>query len=747
MRAVALLRWKLRGVVVAGLLLLPGALGAQAPAQRDSLDALRDSLARVADSAALAALETRMIAYAREHREEPMVHLRLGLVALRLGQLGRRDGFDDAAGEFEWATDLAPDWPWGWYGRGLAESGILDSPVSLVAGLQAMFGKDRLARTAANFARAAEVDPSFTRALTDLAATALEQRINIKLELALEALRRGAGTVAGRDTAVLLARGRVEREAGDADSSVAAFRAYLERGGDAALGRLELARSLFVTGSLDGVAPYYEAAAAGAPAADSALRRDLVALAADSDLAALDARHGAARAEWLRAFWERRDVADLRPAGERLREHYRRLWYARRNFRLVSTRRQYRIEERFRSYSKDWDDRGIIYIRHGEPTARATIAINDLPLNQSWRYERPEGDLIFHFVAREDVQDWKLVESLYDILGFDQAVALRSGIATPDQRALLSTLLQSRSGFAPVYDRLLASGGVGTVGLMDRERLAGRRSIATGTTTDSYALRFAGPLPAAQWELLAAGTADGTPMVHFTWAVPGGSLVAVPSTRGPLYPVRVRIAVTALPGGRTAAFVDTTTLFVSGHPVGREEWLVGRVPVPLAPGRYLWHMALQEGEAGARSALDTLVIPDGSALALSDLVLGAPTSGLRWVRAPGDTVWFNPVGALRADVPLQLFYEVLGLRAGEPYRTELRVTKPGGLGFLGRLFGRGASLTVRSEDRAPAGRATLQRALDLTRLAPGTYTLELSVAQGDARVRRRATFRVLPRSP
>ena len=35
--------------------------------------------------------------------------------------------------------------------------------------------------------------------------------------------------------------------------------------------------------------------------------------------------------------------------------------------------------------------------------------------NLSWLYQRPEGDLIFHFVARDDVDDYRLVQSLMDI--------------------------------------------------------------------------------------------------------------------------------------------------------------------------------------------------------------------------------------------------------------------------------------------------------------------------------------------
>ncbi|HVX89426.1 MAG TPA: GWxTD domain-containing protein, partial [Gemmatimonadales bacterium] len=571
----------------------------------------------------------------------------------------------------------------------------------------------------------------------------LEQRMNLRLAVALVALRRSATTASGRHPEVLLARGRIEREGGDADSSAAAFRGYLAAGGDPDLGRVELARTLLSAGDLAGGDPYYAAAGSGSPWVDSLIRADLRELVADSELAGLDSLHGAARATWLRDFWRRRDQGDLRHAGERLAEHYRRMWYARRNFRLVSARRQYRIEERFRSYSRDYDDRGLIYIRHGEPTARAALAGQDLPLNQTWRYARPDGDLIFHFVAREDVQDYKLVESIYDILGFDAAVALRNNTAPDSLRRSAVDLIQSREALSPLYGRLLAAGGAGVMGVIDRERLAGRQSITVGTRTDSYGLRFESALDEARWEVLAAGEGEGRPIVHLLWAVPAKSLRPVTSSRGILYPVRIRFALTDAATGRPVASVDSTTLFVSAAPVPRGEWLVGRIGVPAAPGRYTWRVAVQEGEAGLVSPLDTVVVADESQLAVSDIVLGVTTSNLRWLRSTEDTVYFNPAGGYRPDVPLQLFFEVLGARPGEPYKTEIRVARPGGLGPIGRFFrGSGGGFSIRNEGPASGPRIGVARELNLGRLRGGTYTLEVTVEQGGKKVRRRSQFQV-----
>jgi hypothetical protein len=100
-------------LMVAGQLALAaaGSLGAQDLPDRLALERLRDSLAGVADSGALGRLEAATIDVAKQHRDDPLVHLRLGFIAYRLGELAGKSHFEDAAGEFEWAAELRPAWP------------------------------------------------------------------------------------------------------------------------------------------------------------------------------------------------------------------------------------------------------------------------------------------------------------------------------------------------------------------------------------------------------------------------------------------------------------------------------------------------------------------------------------------------------------------------------------------------------------------------------------------------------------
>jgi hypothetical protein len=74
---------------------------AQSPAERVALDSLHAAIEAVGDSGALLAREQARIAVAREHRDDPLIHLELGYIAFRLGEITLvRKHYDDAAGEF-----------------------------------------------------------------------------------------------------------------------------------------------------------------------------------------------------------------------------------------------------------------------------------------------------------------------------------------------------------------------------------------------------------------------------------------------------------------------------------------------------------------------------------------------------------------------------------------------------------------------------------------------------------------------
>jgi GWxTD domain-containing protein len=728
--------------------LLLALLTLQAPAERTELERLRDSLAAAADSATLLRLEAATIAVAKERRDDPLVHLRLGFIAYRLGEITRaKEHYDAAASEFEWASDLRPDWPYPWYGLGLAELALGEHSVMAIENIRQMLGKDFLSKAARAFARATEADPSFAYAVVDLANTALTQRIRPRLEVALSAVRMAAASPAGRHAQVQLVRGRVEREAGETDSALTAFREFLAVGGDSGVGLLELARTAYLARQPEqGWAAYFTGARASASAEAVALyRADLAWLADSAEMRAFDALDGAAaRASWLEEFWTRRDVAQARGAGERQAEHYRRWFHARRSFRLVSRHRHYDITERYRSPQSEFDDRGVIYLRHGEPDRRARLAQVGVEPNESWMYDRtpPAADLVFHFVARDDASDYKLVESLVDVLGFSRAVRATS-VLDPG----VSELYASRDEFGPLYGRVGRSMRPPGRELAE-DRTMGQRSISTGTKSDSYARRFEEPLEVVASDFVVGGTGDGDSAVsggqtlHVVFAIPAGRLPSATTGEGTRYPLRFRLVVSDA-ADRPIATLDTLRVFASRERLRAPAYLTGRLALPLSPGHYRYRFLVTSPDESTGDLVirDSLAVEalDGARFAVSDVVVGREGSGLVW-----NTVPLNPLQRYPEGSAAELYYEVYGLAAGATYHTVVRLEREGRRGLFG---GRRAPVLLEFDAPADGPRTLVRRGIALRDVSPGNYRLTVVISDpaSGVSVTRAQRFQVVAR--
>jgi GWxTD domain-containing protein len=741
-----------------------GVAGAQAPAERADLERLRDSLGTAADSQSLKRLEAATIEVAKRDRDNPLIHLRLGFIAYRLGEIAKsKPHYDDAAGEFEWASDLKPDWPYPWYGLGLSELAQGENSSIAIENLRQQLGLDYLSKAARAFAHATQVDPSFAFAAVDLVNAALTQRIKPRLDVALQSIRLAAASPAGTNPAVQLARGRVEREMGEVDSARTAFRAFLSVGGDSGIGLFELARTeFFANETRSAESSYYAGARIAASAAARGLYRGDLALLADSaELRDFDAQpDGRARAAWLSRFWNQRDVVEARDPGERLAEHNRRWLYAHRNFRLVSRHRHYDITEVYRSSQAEFDDRGIIYLRHGEPDERATFPsdLNKIEPNQSWLYHRPAGDLIFNFVARDDASDYKLVESLVDALGFRAAV---QAAGHPDTSVI--DLYASREQFGGTYARVARGGSLAGAALAD-ERSVGRHDIVTGTTTDTYEQRFPVSIKVVVSDFVVGnnqaptatrsdseraqgdGVADRPNVsprqsLHVVFAIPADRLSPEPGGEGVLYPLHFRLLVTDLHDSLVAR-LDTLRVFTAHQPLHAPSYLSGRlsVPVPVGAFRYRLLVSTTDQLAGQLVVRDTVLVPalDGRSYASSDVVMGRTGGGLVWLaRHPAgdstavDSVLLNPLDRYPTGSVVELYFEVYGLARGQTYHTEVRVERQGGrsiFGWVGGLFGGHHAPALLAFDATADGPLTrVHRGISLKDVPTGTYVLTVTL--------------------
>jgi GWxTD domain-containing protein len=688
---------------------------------QSAFDRFRDSLASTSDTSALRTL------LRASRRADP---LRAGLIGLRLGDLHADRDFSDARSSFKRASRLDPTRPEPWYGLGLAEAGRSQSEMSDPLRLGSRVGLGCLARASDNYARALEADVRFVPAALALAPVELSLLDSARLVVARDVLRRVAGAADPAPPQLLLAWGRVERAAGSLDSSVVAFERYVSSGPNRALGLLELARTRFALGRADGDAPYYEGSALDDPQATSGYRADLELLAPDSVMRVFDRLKGEARAAYLHRFWSDRDHVELRAEGERLREHYRRILFARLHFPLTISRRFYGRQDAYRSGNTEVDDRGIIYIRQGQPAERLRPFVFGVMPNESWRYARAEGDLLLHFSAGYDgtsggdLYDYRLVQSVLDLRGAEDAPR--------DQ------LILSRQSLSPLYSRMLNWGAYGSANARARERNIGVTSISVGTTTDSYELQFARRLGAVA-DLVAVGRGPGGSLAHFVFGIAAPGTSAQPAPGAVEYPVRVRLVILDRQE-QAVAHLDTVVTIQLPQSLSQKEYLVGRAELTLPPGRWSYRAALEQGDSAG------VVLPRGSvqvtnmsgaSLGLSDIALGTPGRAVSWITDAADTVLLAPSELFRKGAEVEIYYEVSGATPGQPYRHEIAVLRADGREDEARR----RPLVSLSFDEVAAGEVIRsRRSVRLERLKPGSYVVEVKVTgrDGASQLRRRS---------
>jgi GWxTD domain-containing protein len=718
-------------IALLSLCLWTSGLSAQSPEQRRALDAYRDSLTMVTDSSRLAEEETRLLGEVRKNRRDAYLHLRLGQLALRQADLGGASHYDDAASEFKSSTALAPGWPYAWYGLGLAEYALGSRRGDRPEGRE-LLTRGAWARAREAFGRAAALEPAIAPRLEELARQALRSRHPDRAAVIRDALSRGLREAHGtaRESRLLLALGRVQRAMGDSTAATTLL-AHAQIGEDRGVGLVELGRTKLLGGDLSGASYYFEGLASDEPSAVAEARNDFLMIATDAELADFDLRRGYPRADMVRRFWISRDRVELRPEGSRLAEHLRRLTVARQEFVFTGPDGVERA-----------DDRGRVFIRHGEPDERASFSVPGVDPNESWSYRRGGTDMVLHFSARSP-GDFRLIESVLDVPDIRTSTSFGTSAAAPEPGPSGEQLLRSRSALSPLYRQRPGGGSEQVADFLARERALGRRGIQLGTGTDSYSLRY--PLELNAWgDYVVGGGTGSEPAVQVLFAIPGYAIEPATGTVGFVYPVRVRF-VALDPTGSVVASVDTLVRIEPGNRIAANRSLVGRIAVPIRPGRLAVQAAIQYGDqAGSAFGVDSIVVPSPGAgvLALGDLLIGTRRGRLVLPLPDGSQISLSPGGVVHRSDDLDLAVEIFGLAPGSEAALTVLVapmeTGAGGNQMLGwRPF---------PDNRAQArigrlpGSDAITRwraSLPLNRLKAGSWMMAVVVTDSSGREARR----------
>jgi GWxTD domain-containing protein len=527
------------------------------------------------------------------------------------------------------------------------------------------------------------------------------------------------------DTIRYYLRGRLAAWLWRPATADSAFSAYLAAGGSPDRAALELARVRLALSVPGADSLYYRAAATRDPRIVRDLRSDLGFVADSQELAGFDALAASNRPAWLHRFWEDRDLESLRPRGTRLREHYRRIGVARQRYRVLTYPRQYELNELWVNREAEYDDRGLVYIRHGEPDATASLTRTGGCPNVSWLYRRPEGNLIVHFVARQRPNDWRVVETLANVSGENGATTRLRQAGRESTCPALDGLLDSRRYLDPIYGKLAVNQSRMN---WERELAITTRSREVVTTTDTDLLRFRDLLPLAWRAYGLLGSRPGQGRILVLTSVPSEALT--PLSRKPLaYGFRLRLAARS---GPRAVALDTVRHLGLHQPLGRGQMISFTTEIPLPAGSWRLGMAIeQQPDSTGETLRDSLVpVPDvaGKTLALSDLVLGAATGGWSWT-APDGPFPLSSTGSYVRGETIPIYYEIAGV--GPPGEVETEIT-------LVRDDGKGRSV-IRFTEPLDRSVARVRRSLNTTKSQPGRYRLTVKIRTSDGRRATRET--------
>ena len=129
-------------------------------------------------------------------------------------------------------------------------------------------------------------------------------------------------------------------------------------------------------------------------------------------------KSAAEKREFFRTFWLKRDPLPSESYNKRLAEHFRRLAFAEKHYEFYGFRGYFNNPDK-QGYltftngyalNEQYNDKGLIYIRHGEADDRIVTLGEGVPSNESWRYYQKGSypEMTFHFALENSPGLWRV---------------------------------------------------------------------------------------------------------------------------------------------------------------------------------------------------------------------------------------------------------------------------------------------------------------------------------------------------
>lgn len=703
-------------------------------AQSRSLAAFADSLDHIREAPVLESMLAQRLS-----SDGQGARLERGLLYARLFELTRDDEqISRARAVFDSARRAGPDDPlahWG-YALALARGPNVRSDAILAAtgrSWSSQLGLDDRARALRAVDRALDLEPGLDRAAALLAELALQTRSRSHLQRAYDILvAQLAG--GGRSDAALLMLSRTADALGDREAAILAAEELAGRPDPSPEALYTLMTALLRTPGREEAGERVWSAVLDrlTPRLADRIFSELRPIASRAEQLRWDDADLTGRRDLLRGFWNVRAGLSAVSVGERMASHYQRLAVALDRYVRGAVEPPPPHTLTGEAPEGVFDERGIIYLRHGEPYRRIRTRVQPLSStcamsialvrdsvdgshaspteptedNESWVYADEDGRYrTYHFLKCRGYPDWVLP---YDI---------------PCDRSRIREWVMARAA----YD-------VDTQHCASRTRDRIRTEARQALSSDSHRPRFDGTLPFG-YDLFAFRGEHGATDLSAPIAIQADSLRVDTLSDGNLgHALDIALHVVDTIGNR-AFRADTLVAFRTNGSPTTGGVIVTHVDlgVPALDDAVQRIMVREANRSPGRGRMhgQRIRIPDfsGDSLLISTVVLGLLEGAPNWRRGEV-TLPVVPMGEFRGG-DFRVFYEIYNLSDDAPFRTEITIHRVprGDRDITGFLTDSNPVVRLRFDDRATPDAAGIVRQLRTveSELEPGIYRIRVSV--------------------
>ncbi|HTY37000.1 MAG TPA: GWxTD domain-containing protein [Bacteroidota bacterium] len=445
-------------------------------------------------------------------------------------------------------------------------------------------------------------------------------------------------------------------------------------------------------------------------------------------------RTGTEAKKFFSTFWSKRNPYPAEQSNERIAEHFRRLIYAEQWFQQFG-RKTYSEEtmplDFPQSYylNEEFNDKGIIYLRHGEPHEKVVTArTGDEPAesNESWIYhatdEYPQMMFDFYIPKGAHVTEWRLVPVL------------------PDRE-----MWEDRADYSRAYLRLVQAQSSAAISeSILRATDEAKEMYQMGVTSDRFAYTKSIQYFDSPISITCFRGEFGRTLVSIGYVIaPSEIAKAFPDSVGKFDVVAEYSIYDSL--WRRVATAQKQEAFQRAHETG--DMSIDRFQAGVVPDSYT--VAWQAKPVGANQVFSRklrALVPDfsGTSLMMSDLELAydiGPADKQKGFVRGSLSVIPNPLMRCPLNRPLYLYFEAYNLKKDAGGKTSytieyqlksLELEKS----FLARLLTttKKTSITVPSERSGTSDWSPEYVAIDVGELEAGRYQLQVKLTDNVAKM-------------